>query len=523
MRAWMVVFVSIWLAGMAAAQPVYPSSPDWISADTPVSTGGALVDLDQDGWLDFVVANGNDIAEEQLVVYYNQGDGTFPSTPDWQSSDALYNGHLDVADVNGDGWPDVAVATLGAYTDVGPAARLYLNNAGTLSSLPDWEAHVDQNAFTLAFGDMNNDGRPDLAVATGWPYSSPDTFYNYVYMNVDGELEATPSWTSSDQFDYGAVLWTDAIGNGWLDVLMAGTDHETWMYLNAGGTLGTSGGWHTIDNPGQYSVMMTVGDVSGDGLRDLFVTDNTQLFAGSGEIRQYNGQLGGFATTPNWSHYDGYGSAAALADINSDGLLDLATGAWWNSTRIFLNNGNGFDASPDWSSSVTSVIEKIVFGDIDKDGVRPVTKVFPVGPGTGRLFYLDHQPVEAVTAVVVNGAPLGPDQYHVNREHGWLTVGVDVTTSMVVEYTVSSRLDMAITNWDGGKGNYVYYNLNLVMGDANCDGQLSFGDINPFVLLLTGAYDQVFPDCDGATFCDFNGDDVVDFLDINPFVAALAG
>ncbi|MGD2111279.1 MAG: VCBS repeat-containing protein, partial [Phycisphaerae bacterium] len=67
------------------AQPVYNTSPDWVSSDTPYSTGGALVDMDHDGWLDFVVGNGNDIRREKLSVYYNNGDGTFPLTPNWQA------------------------------------------------------------------------------------------------------------------------------------------------------------------------------------------------------------------------------------------------------------------------------------------------------------------------------------------------------------------------------------------------------------------------------------------------------
>jgi hypothetical protein len=111
----------------------------------------------------------------------------------------------------------------------------------------------------------------------------------------------------------------------------------------------------------------------------------------------------------------------------------------------------------------------------------------------------------------------------VNFEHGWLTVAYNVTTALAVQYTVSSKLDMAITNWDDTIGNYVYYNQLVVMGDANCDGTLDFGDINPFVMLFTGTYELYFPDCDAATFCDMNGDGTIDFGDINPFIAALTG
>jgi hypothetical protein len=60
-------------------------------------------------------------------------------------------------------------------------------------------------------------------------------------------------------------------------------------------------------------------------------------------------------------------------------------------------------------------------------------------------------------------------------------------------------------------------------GDVNCDGQVNFGDINPFVLALTDPtlYEQTYPDCPFYNR-DINGDGVLDFRDINPFVAVLA-
>lgn len=61
-------------------------------------------------------------------------------------------------------------------------------------------------------------------------------------------------------------------------------------------------------------------------------------------------------------------------------------------------------------------------------------------------------------------------------------------------------------------------------GDLNCDGNVDFADINPFVLALTNpaAYQTAFPDCDIKNG-DINGDDLVDFADINPFVRLLTG
>ncbi len=47
---------------------------------------------------------------------------------------------------------------------------------------------VAGSAYQSAWGDINGDGRLDLVVARG--------FQNHLYLNVDGELETTPSWVS---------------------------------------------------------------------------------------------------------------------------------------------------------------------------------------------------------------------------------------------------------------------------------------------------------------------------------------
>ena len=445
------------LVSPAGAQQVFPTVPDWVSADTPVSTGGALVDLDRDGWLDLVVSNGNDMAQEPVTVYYNQGDGTFPPTPNWQSADIAYHGHLDVADVNGDGWPDVAVAILGEFNTIDHAAKLYLNNNGTLSSLPDWQSNEMANAFGCAFGDVNNDGRPDLAAATGWAYDPQHFFNNYVWINTGGMLASSASWVSDDDDHLQGVTWCDANHDGWLDLVGAASRSQTRVYANLGGTLETTASWSTTDGPNQDSIMVACGDVTGDGHVDLIIADNNQI-GGSGRFRQYDGQAAGFfSTTVGWSYFEGNASAVALADVDGDGDLDLATGAWWDYTRLFLNDGSGLPASPQWSSAGTSVVEKIAFGDVDKDGMRTANESLPATGG--QLFQLARRPIQEVLEVRLDGVPLAADEYTLHADGAWITTAIAPTVSLEVSYRWSGAPDMAITNWDNDVGNYLYYNL----------------------------------------------------------------
>jgi hypothetical protein len=62
----------------------------------------------------------------------------------------------------------------------------------------------------------------------------------------------------------------------------------------------------------------------------------------------------------------------------------------------------------------------------------------------------------------------------------------------------------------------------LLRGDLNCDGAITFGDINPFVMRLADPdqYATQYPDCLAAN-ADVNGDGTVSFGDINPFVALI--
>jgi hypothetical protein len=62
-----------------------------------------------------------------------------------------------------------------------------------------------------------------------------------------------------------------------------------------------------------------------------------------------------------------------------------------------------------------------------------------------------------------------------------------------------------------------------VRGDMNCDGVVSYADINPFVLALTSqaAYQAQYPSCYFMN-ADVNSDGVVSYADINPFVNCLS-
>jgi hypothetical protein len=451
------------------SQVPFNQTPNWISTDvSSVSTDGAFADIDQDGWLDFVVANGNDISLQRVVVYYNNGDGTFPTTPNWQSADIDYHGHLDVGDVNADGWPDVAVSVYIGPTGFGSPGKvkLYLNNAGTLSSNPDWVSGDLVYTFSCAFGDADGDGDLDLAVAGGESYNN-NSEQPRIYYNIGGMLESLPSWkATATQYSYD-VNWADFDNDGDLDLVFAGESSPNGIFENNNGTISLTPTWQSTD-ASQYANSLFVGDVNNDGYLDLAISDNSQL-GGSGRFKIYLNNNGVMNTTPFWtSSFSGYGSGIMLADIDNDLDLDLLTGGWWQPVRIYLNNNGNFNTNPEYTSTSTSVVEAIVCSDIDKDALQDVQEIF-ISDGLKKLFYLPRTPLQDLKRIIVDSDTLLYDQYCYDLENGWVMLAAQPGSgiSVTVETAVSWDIDMGITNWDQDDGNYLFLNTsNPVYADT---------------------------------------------------------
>jgi Secretion system C-terminal sorting domain/FG-GAP-like repeat len=456
----------ILLLSLLLCLPLFPqvpfmTSPNWTSSDSyNVSTGAAFADINNDGWLDFVTANGNDISRQTISVYYNDGTGNFPTQPSWNSTDIDYHGHLDVGDVNHDGWIDVVVSVYlgpGGFGDKG-RVKLYLNNEGTLSPTADWQSSDVFYTFSCALGDADNDGDLDLAVATGESYtSSTDQFR--IYYNNGGTFESTPSWESQQSSYAYDINWFDVDNDGDLDLVFACEQSPNKIFLNNNGIIETTPSWQSSD-ASQQANSLAIGDVNDDGYLDLAISDNNQL-GGQGRFKIYLNNNGQMSTTPFWtSSFSGYGSGIFLHDLNSDGYDDLITGGWWEPIRIYMNNAGSFTSTPQYTSSTGSVIEVIVMGDINKDGDVDSNFVFP---NSGKkLFYIPNAPLQSINYALFDNDTVSISNYCYNLESGWISfnsIPVSVN-NITVNAVISYNQDIGITNWDSNIGNYLFYNQN---------------------------------------------------------------
>lgn len=447
----------------------YATQASWQSYTTGVTTGGEFADLDLDGDQDLVVANGNDILRQRVEVYYNDGAGNFPNSPQWRSNDVDYHGHLAVGDVDGDGWPDVAVSVFLGVQGFGDKGyvKLYRNNSGTLSSTPTWRSSDEFFSFSCDLGDADGDGDLDLAVATGEPYFDPPD-RNRIYYNTNGVLAGTPGWLSSTVDHCLDVSFGDADGDGDLDLALCTAGGPMRVFYQGPAGMSTTPGWTATDNNNQNGNTCAFGDVNGDGWLDLAVTDNDQLTGGRGLYKIYRSNGGALATTPSWTDFGGQVSAVAFADLHLDGFPDLAGGVWFAGTDIYLNNLGAFGTAPNWQSTLNSTVEAISFADVDGTGLREAGETLP-GNGARRTFYLSNPPVHELLEVRADGLLLTPADYAFDAADGWLALD-RAPSSLFVRYRWSESLDMGVTNWDQSIGNLVFRRKPLVEVDLTPTG-----------------------------------------------------
>ena len=228
-----------------------------------------------------------------------------------------------IGNLNADGRPDLAIAS---YAD--STVSVVLNRGrGRFRAVADYDTAAGPGETAIA--DVNGDGKNDLVVASG---NSVSVLLN----RGDGTFPAHVDYPVGHPSDRLPVALADLNGDGRLDIV-AGSDSVNSMsvLLNDGdGTFAPAVPYSTVSPP--YDV--EAGDLNGDGTPDIVISD-TQLdgvsvFTGNGD-----GSLG----TPKDYPVGGRPFLAALADFNGDGRLDVATAncCGLNGISILLNSGGG--------------------------------------------------------------------------------------------------------------------------------------------------------------------------------------
>ncbi len=283
----------------------------WVSADQVHSGDVKIADIDGDGFPDLVVANGGSAYAPNSIYF---GSATGPATtPGWTDAQPAWTNAIEVVDLDGDGWLDLVTANQGrGDPDSFRPMFAYRNNAGTLAGTPFWQSAEASIQNSLATADIDGDGDPDIASAK-WV-----NFESAIYENLDGTPATAPVWTSGNTGTERGVALADFDGDGRPDVLIGVVNTLTLYRNNGDGTYTQT--WSAGTTASHQDLL--VADFDGDGRPDIVDIDFS-----TGRSYLYLNGPDGLDPTPVWS-YDApaSGTALAAADFNGDGRLDLTVG-----------------------------------------------------------------------------------------------------------------------------------------------------------------------------------------------------
>ncbi|MBI2597071.1 VCBS repeat-containing protein [Candidatus Daviesbacteria bacterium] len=307
--------------------------------------GVAIGDLNGDGKADLATANSNSISNT-VSVFTNKGDGTFNATVNYGTGSNPLG--VAIGDVNGDGKADLAVTNSGSDT----VSVLTNQGNGTFNAKVDYTA--GSYPFNIAIGDLNGDGKADLAVANRYSYTVS------VFTNKgDGTFNTKVDYTTGT--DPRSVAIGDLNGDGKADLAVANYEGPTVsVFINKGdGRFNAKVDYGTGTNP--FSV--AIGDLNGDGKADLAAanwgSDTVSVLTNKGD--------GTFNTKVDYgTGTDPY--SVAIGDVNGDGKADLAvTNSGGTTVSVFINKGDGrFNARVDYTTGTTP--RGVAIGDLNGDG-----------------------------------------------------------------------------------------------------------------------------------------------------------
>ncbi len=294
----------------------------------PVSIG--IADLNADGRPDLVTAN---YGSKDVSVLLGLSKGGF-GTPTAFPAGSVYNSPRSIAtgDFNGDGRPDLAVANVGSLFIRRGFISVFLG-VGDGTFAPQTTFAAGANPQFVAATDFNNDGRLDLAVVDpgpGDPFPSPDILV--LLGRGDGTFD-TPLATGSGSTPRSLAV-ADFNSDGRQDLAVARGDRTTpsdvSVLLGAGdGTFGPE--THYVTTLGANSVVAA--DFDHDGRQDIAVANSVSndiaLFLGTGDGSFGPQTLLAAGAAP---------LSMAARDLNGDGAPDLAFANFnSNDVWIFLN------------------------------------------------------------------------------------------------------------------------------------------------------------------------------------------
>jgi FG-GAP-like repeat/SdrD B-like domain/Domain of unknown function (DUF4214)/Calx-beta domain/FG-GAP repeat len=475
-----------------ATTPSFASQQTFVTGAVPFNVVAA--DLNGDGRPDLIVTNSGDNTVSVLLNTTAPGAGTLSFAGQQTFATGTDPVFVAVADLNGDGEPDLIVTN-----EVGNTVSVLRNmttpGAATFSFAPQqaFATVAGGSAYSVAVADVNGDGRPDVIVDNKQG-NSMSVFLN---TTVLGAATITPAFpqvtTSAVESDVFAVAAGDLNGDGKPDLVVSNFAANTVSVLMntspPGSTTPSFASAQTFATGFARSV--TLGDINGDGLPDIIVAIGNNMVAVLMNTTAPGSTTASFA--PQQTFAAGTSSVSVvLADINGDGKLDLvvADGSPGAEQVLVLLNTTPTGATtpsfaPAQSFAVGNQPFSVTIGDINGDGKPDI-----VAPNTA----------DGTVSVLLNTTPTGAATASFTTQQTFTTRGEPASVALG-DINGDGLLDIVVANNDST----VSVLLNTTPPGATT---ASFATQQPFA---TGKYSN----SDSLALGDINGDGKPDIITAN--------
>jgi hypothetical protein len=356
----------------------------------------AIADVNGDGKPDLIIANqqqGKTDPEGSISVMLGRGDGTFHAAVNYSSGgESAYS--ISVADVNGDGKPDLVVANgcLGSDCSTGSVGVLLGKGNGTFEKVRTYRSGAASVFGShVAVGDLNGDGKLDLAVATtgaGCGNGCPKGLVAILLGNGDGTFKKAKTYGTGGFDAIGWVAIADVNGDKKPDLVVANYCATECSYPPAQGSVGVLLGngngtfrtAKTYPSGGYGTVSVAVADVNKDGKPDILVANCGPEACGPGSPGGNVGVLlgngnGTFKPVVNYPAENSPFDVVA-ADVNGDGTLDIVVSNWGTpnpatnagAVTVLEGRGNGTFRPAQTFPSGGAEAPSVAVADVNKDG-----------------------------------------------------------------------------------------------------------------------------------------------------------
>ncbi len=314
-----------------------------------------ITDLNGDGSPDVVVASGTGLSTWQISVLLNRGDGTLLDEKPVISGDGSTAPLLATGDLNGDGRPDLV------FGEVGAVMLATGSGDGTFAK----PVQIASGFAPYAIGDLDGDGHADLVIGGG------TILFGDGLGNFPRRRDYALSGTASE------LILTDFDGDGHPDIVLAAgtpemiTGSELTVLFGRGDGHFAGAPIQPLDGDSPIDPLSAVVDLNGDHIPDLVLgnvySNSLQVMTGKTDST--------FATAERYAFPNGiagYVAAMTAADFNGDGQRDFAvviqTSAQPAYLALHLADGDGTLAEP-FVFETEQNTRTLAASDFDGDGI----------------------------------------------------------------------------------------------------------------------------------------------------------